>query len=195
MRPSLLGCSALASTLVLACNEPSAPSALSSAAEAVSAPTAAFVNRFSVPFLETLVDGDLVAVMGLSPEQLPAFCDGDDSVLDQITVQEVSRPDGSLKVTIRGSPRLIIYPLGDATELCDLAAVSPLATGKAQLARTDNDVFVSLNRTNSFGSNLTGIASGDGGRFKVRARFRVTIQRNGVGTVRTERFGITQLGN
>jgi hypothetical protein len=195
MRPSLLGCTAVASTLVLACSDPSAPTAPTAAAGAVSTPTAALVNRFSVPFLETLVDGDLVAVMGLSPGQFPAFCDGDESVLDQITVQEVSRPDGSLKVTIRGSPRLIIYPLGDAIFLCDLAAVSPLATGKAQLSSTDNDLFVSLNRTNSFGSNLTGIASGAGGRYKVRAKFRVTIQRNGEGRVRTERFGITQLGD
>ena len=195
MRPFLLGCTAVASTLVLACGDPSAPAAPTAAAEPVSTATAALVNRFSVPFLETLVDGDLVAVMGLSPGRFSAFCDGDESVLDQITVQEVSRPDGSLKVTIRGSPRLIIYRLGDAMFLCDLAAVSPLATGKAQLSRTDNDLFVSLNRTNSFGSNLTGIASGEGGRFKVRAKFRITIQRNGEGRVRTERFGITQLGD
>jgi hypothetical protein len=195
MRPFLLGCTAVASTLVLACGDPSAPAAPMAAAEAVSTPTAALVNRFSFPFFETLVDGDLVAVLGLSPGQLPAFCDDDFDVLDQIRIQEVSRPDGSLKVTTGGSLRLIIYPLGDASDVCDLATVRPLATGKAQLSRTDNDLFVSLNRTNSFGSNLTGIASGEGGRFKVRAKFRITIQRNGEGRVRTERFGITQLGD
>jgi hypothetical protein len=195
MRPPLLGCTALASTLVLACSEPSAPPVPTSDAEAVSPQTAALVNRFTFPFFATLVDGDLIAVIGLSPAQLPAFCAGDESVLDPIHILEVTRPDGSLKVTTRSRPRLIIYSAVGISEVCELTSATPLATGKGQLNQTDNDVFVSLNRTNSFGLSFSGIASGDGGRFKVRARFRATIQRNGEGRVRTERFEITQLGN
>lgn len=53
---------------------------------------------------------------------------------------------------------------------------------------------MSLNRTNSFGSNLTGMAVGEGGRYKVRARFRLAITRNGAFLVRNERFDITRLG-
>lgn len=194
MRPVLVGCSALAGTLVLACNEPSAPTAPTAAAEAVSPQTAALVNRFSLPFFDFLVDGDLIAVLGLGPAQLPAFCGGDDSVLDRLRILEVTRPDGSLKVTLRSRPRMIIYSAEGVSDVCELTSSTPLAVGRAHFNHTDNDVFVSLNRTNSFGTNLGGVASGEGGRFKVRARFRITIQRNGVGQVRTERFGITRLG-
>ena len=88
--------------------------------------------------------------------------------------------------------RLPKSPAG-ASSLCDLTSVAPLAIGKAHLARTDNDIFVSLDRTDSFGANLGGLASGEGGRFQVRARFRVTIQRNGEFRVRSERSGITRL--
>ena len=89
-------------------------------------------------------------------------------MLDEVSIQQVTRPDSSAKVTIRGSVRVIVYSIGRASELCDLTAVSPLATGTAQLTVTDNDFFVSLNRTNSFGLKLTGIASGDGGRSRCR---------------------------
>lgn len=194
MRPSL-GCGVLASTLVLACGDPAAPTVPTSALEAASPQTAALVNRFSFPFFTTLVDGDLVAVIGLSHGQLPAFCAGDESVLDLIRIQEVTRPDGSLKITARSRPRLVIYSIEGVSDLCELTSATPLAAGRAQLNQTDNDVFVSLDRTNSFGSNLSGVASGEGGRFKVRARFRITIQRNGDFRVRTERFGITRLGH
>ncbi len=94
---------------------------------------------------------------------------------------------------MHGNPRLLIYSTAGASSLCDLASVAPLATGKAHLTRTDSDIFVSLARTDSFGANLGGIASGEGGRFKVRARFRVAIQRNGEFRVRSEGSGITRL--
>ena len=193
MRPSLLGCCALASTLVLACTD-SAPTAPTIAAEPASGPIADLVTRFTLPFFDAFADGEFAAVMGVSANQLAAFCNGDESVLDVIHFQQVSRPDGSLKLTVRSSPRLLIYPLGDSSGPCDLISVTPLATGKAQLSQTDNDVTVTFNRTNSFGSNLTGNASGDGGRFKVRAKSRITIHRNGKVGIHAQRFGITRVG-
>jgi hypothetical protein len=164
------------------------------AAEPVSAPTATLVSRSTTQFFQDFVDGGLVAVIGLSPAQLPAFCTGDGSVLDEVSIQQVTRPDSSAKVTIRGSVRVIVYSIGGASELCDLTAVSPLATGTAQLTVTDNDLFVSLNRTNSFGLKLTGIASGDGGRFKVQALSRATIKRNGEIAIRNLRFRVKPIG-
>lgn len=115
-------------------------------------------------------------------------------MLDEVSIQQVTRPDSSAKVTIRGSVRVIVYSIGRASELCDLTAVSPLATGTAQLTVTDNDFFVSLNRTNSFGLKLTGIASGDGGRFKVQALSRATIKRNGEFAIRNLRFRVKPIG-
>ena len=194
MRPSLPGYVALAGSFILACADVSSPTGPTVAAEAVSAQPAALVSRFTGPFFQFLVDGDLIAVMGLSPDQLPALCAGDESVLDELHFQEVTRPDGSLKLVLRARPRLIIYSIAGVSDLCDLSAVAPLATGKIQMTQTDNDLFVSLRRTNSVGTNLGGIASGAGGRFKVRGRFRITIKRNGDFLVRNERFGITRLG-
>jgi len=195
MRPRLLGCTALASTLLFACTDVSAPTAPTVAAEATSAPTADLVTRFTFPFFNAFADGEFAAVLGVNPAQLATFCDGDESVLDRIHIQQVSRPDGSFKITSRSRPRLIIYPLGNSTGPCDLVGPTPLATGKAQLNETDNDLTLTLSRTNSFGSNLTGMAAGDGGRFKVRSSFRITIQRNGEFRVRSQRFGITELGH
>lgn len=193
MRPSLLGCTALASTLVLACTDSSAPTAPTVGLEPTSVPTADLVTRFTLPFFDAFADGEFAAVLGVSAGQLAAFCNGDESVLDVIHFQEVSRPDGSFKLTTRTRPRLTIYPLGNSTSACDLVGVTPLATGKAKLNQTDNDVTVTFNRTNSFGQNLTGIASGDGGRFKVRSKFRVTIHRNGNVGIHAEKFAITRL--
>jgi hypothetical protein len=82
------------------------------AAEPVSAPTAALVSRSTTLFLQVLVDGGLVAVIGLSSAELAAFCAGDGSVLDELSFQQVTRPDGSVKVTIRGSLRVIVYSIG-----------------------------------------------------------------------------------
>lgn len=197
MRRPLLGCTALASTLVLACTDataPTAPTAPTVTLAPTAGPTADVVTRFTVPFFDAFADGEVAAVLGVSAGQLAAFCNGDESVLDVIRFQEVSRPDGSLKLTSQSRPRLTIYPLGNSSGPCDLVGVTPLATGKAKLSETDNDVTVSSNRTNSFGQNLTGIASGDGGRFKVRSKFRVTIHRNGNVGVHAEKFGITRVG-
>lgn len=195
MRPAVLGCSALASALVMGCSEPSAPTAPVADAERVAPRTADLVTRFSAPFFDLVVDGDLVALVGIGPAQLSAFCLGDESVLDPVHVQEVTRPDGSFKITVRGRPRLVIYSISGVSDLCDLTTASALAVGRAQFSQTDNDLAVSLNRTNSFGSNLNGVASGRGGRYKVQARFRVTIQRNGDFRVRNERTRIKPLRN
>ena len=132
--------------------------------------------------------------MGVSANQLAAFCAGDESVLDVIHFQQVSRPDGSLKLTVRSSPRLLIYPLGDSNGPCDLDLGHP-ARHRQGAAESDRQrCHVTFNRTNSFGSNLTGNASGDGGRFKVRSKSRITIHRNGKVGIHAQRFGITRVG-
>lgn len=112
MRPALLGCTALASTLVMACADASAPTAPTVAAEAGSVPTADLVTRISIPFFDAFADGEFAAVMGVSREGLAVFCNGDESGLDQIHFQQVSRRDGSLKRTVRSRPRLLFIPLG-----------------------------------------------------------------------------------
>ena len=194
MRPFPLGCTALASTLVLACNDVSSPPP---PPESLSPSFSATVRRFTEPIFDIVVDDarSLAAVVGLAHADLAGFCAGDDVAFDQANVLEVTRPDGSVKITVRGKPRVTVYSIAGVTDLCELTGSTPLATGRASLSRTDNDLFVSFNRTNSFGANLVGTPSGSGGRFKVRLKFRITIQRNGNFTVRTEDFSVRPLGN
>jgi hypothetical protein len=193
MRLSLLGCTALASTTVLACNDVSSPTP---PADLQGPSYSATVNRFTVPYFNFVTDesSGLIALLGLSPDLLADACAGEDVAFDQVKVVEVFRPDGSLKITVQGRVRTLIYSLGSITDVCELTGSTPLATGRAHVLEVDNDVFVSGNRTNSFGANLEGTASGPGGRFKVQGKFRIIIQRNGEGRVRNERFNIRRIG-
>jgi hypothetical protein len=178
---------------VLACSDVSGPPP---STEAPSPSFSANVSRFTTPFFDIVVDEsrNLAAVVGLGHDQLAGFCNGEDVALDQVNVLEVTRPDGSVKITVRGRPRVTVYSIAGVSDLCELTRSTPLGAGRANLSQTDNDVFVSFNRTNSFGTNLVGTASGEGGRFKVRLRFRITIQRNGNFTVRSEEVSIRPLG-
>lgn len=193
MRFFLLGCATLASTLTLACSDNTSPTL---AAEVPSSPFSASVNRFTAGFFDFFLDQsqNLVAVVGLGHEQLAAFCANEDVTFDQVRFLEVTRPDGSLKITSHGRPRVTVYSGAGISDLCELADATPLATGRAQVTATDNDFFVSLNRTNSFGRSLVGTATGPGGRFKVRGSFRITIDHDANSHVRRLRFSITRLG-
>ena len=193
MRPFLLGCTALASTAVLACNDVSSPTP---PAEPPSPSFSATVNRFTTPYFNFVVEASsgLIAVLGLSHEGLLGFCAGEDVAFDQVKVVEVFRPDSSLKITIQGRVRLAVYSLGSISDICELTESTPLAIGRAHTTQVDNDFFVSRNRTNSFGANLEGTASGTGGRFKVRGKFRAIIFRNGESRLQNEKFSVRRIG-
>jgi hypothetical protein len=193
MRPLLIGCTTLAATLVLACNDATSPT---QPANPQSASIRATVNRFTVPYFNFVVDesSGLIALLGLSHEMLIGTCAGEDVAFDQVKVVEVFRPDGSLKFTVQGRVRMAVYSLGEIFDICELTESTPLARGRAHVTEVDNDLFVSGNRTNSYGANLEGTASGPGGRFKVRGKFRALIRRNGEGRVLNEEFSIRRLG-
>jgi hypothetical protein len=195
MRRFFLACSALASPLVLACNDVSSPTP---PAEALAPAFSATVNRFTGDdFFAVLVNESLslAAVIGLSHDQLPAFCAEENVAFDQFNVLEVTRPDESVKVTLQGSLGLTVYSIVGISDLCELTETTPLATGTARVRYTDNDVSVTLNRTNSFGTSIVGTASGNGGRFHVYSNFRITILPNGVEELRVDKVSITPLGD
>lgn len=194
MRQFLLGCTIFGSAPALACKDVTSPTPY---AEVLSGTPSAIVNRFTDAFADFFVDESrgLVAVIGLGHDQLPAFCAGEEVLFDQLSFVEVIRPDGTVKITLHGKPRVTVYSATDFTDdVCVLAGATPLATGQARLTGTDNDVQVSHTRTNSFGRSLVGTASGIGGRFKVRGSFRITIDRDDNLVVRHEEFSITPLG-
>jgi hypothetical protein len=194
MRVFLLGCTALLSTLALACDEESSPT---SPAENVRPSLRATVTRTTEAFFRLEVDDatGLIAVFGLSQEDLAGLCAGQVVDFDQLRDVIVTRPDGSVKLTVQGRPRVTIYPpTANLTDLCQLTEVTPIATGTVHFSHLDNDVFLSGNGANSFGENLMGTASGSGGRFQVRERFRVTILPSGEPELRNFEFSITRVG-
>lgn len=196
-RLSLLPVAALAVTLALACSEPTSPPPATQVATPSFA--AATARRFTVPFFNTFTDAssDLTAVFGITAEQLAAACAGGDFTQDEVTVVEVTRPDGSLKVTVHGNNLTVLIYSGGFEDVCELAGRTPLATGTAKVTQTDNDFFISGNRTNSFGLSLIGRAASDetGARFLVRGRFRTTISKQGLQLVRTIEFSIRAPGH
>ena len=190
--PTALGCTTLVCTLTIACNDVTSP-----------APTvrplsqsAAIVNRFTGDFFDFIIDESqgLAAIIGLAPEDFAAACAGEDVPLDQVRIVEVIRPDGSRKITLHGTPRVTVYSAPGISEICEVAEDTPIATGTTLVTGTDNDVDVSLDRTNSFGRSLKGTASGPGGSFRVRGSFRATIDRDDNLVFRNIRFSITPVG-
>jgi hypothetical protein len=194
--PLRLTAAALASTLVLACGEPTSPPLAAEAGPPSLA--SATVRRFTTTFVQFVTDlsSGLTAVAGISADQLALACAGQPFTFDEVSVVEVTRPDGSRKVTVRGNDlTVLVYP-GAVSNPCEFAGVPPLATGTAKVIQTDNDVDASHNRTNSFGLSLVGraAAAGGGTHYRVRARFRTTISKEGLLVVRTFDFSARPVG-
>jgi hypothetical protein len=157
----------------------------------------ASVTRFTEGFFRVEVDEEtgLIAVFGLSHEEIAPLCAGQEIEFDPLFDVEVIRPDGSVKLSVQGQPSVTIYPLiPDFTDLCQLTEVTPLATGTVHFSHLDNDVNLSLERANSFGETVMGTVSGSGGRFQVSESFQVTILPSGDIEFRNFRFSITPIG-
>jgi hypothetical protein len=194
MRPLFLGCTALVSILALACKDVSSPTL---PIEPQSPSLSASVERTTEGFFRLEVDEatGLIAVFGLSQDDLVALCAGQDVVFDQLDDVVVTRPDGSVALSVQGRPRVTIYPpTPDLTDLCQLTEVTPIAKGTVHFSHIDNDVFLSGDRTDSFGENLMGTASGSGGKFFVREKFHATILPSGDLEFRNFEFSITPIG-
>jgi len=182
--------------LLAGCQDVTSPKTTPNAAPG-SPSLAATVTRFSEGFFR--VEGDeeagLIAVFGLNPEEIAPLCAGQEITLDQLFDVEVVRPDGSVRLSVQGEPQVTIYPLiPNFTDLCQLAEVTPLATGTVHFSHLDNDVNLDLCAADSFGETLMGTVAGSGGRFQVLESFRVTVLPSGDIEFRNFRFSITQIG-
>jgi hypothetical protein len=184
------------SAVVLACGEPTGPTPSTEAGSPSLA--AASVRRFTDQFFDAITDPStgLTALLGISRDQLARACAGEPFTLDDVTIVEVTRPDGSVKVTVHGNDLTVLVFAGIVEDVCELAGEAPLATGRAKVTQTDNDFFVSRNRTNSFGLSLIGRATAaEGGtHYLVRGRFRATISRQLELVIRTLNFSVRPVG-
>lgn len=139
----------------------------------------AFVIRFDgvLGFLFDDPGSDLRVIAGVTLDQLAALCSGGDFTLEPATGQVVFRPDGSIHQLFKAKGvTLLVFEQAFA----DFCAVPPFAVGRGNFINTDNDLLVSLNRTNSFGFRLRGrVTDASGGQSHLVAMFHAIINRCG----------------
>jgi hypothetical protein len=141
-RSLLLSTAALAGALGLGCddrpgiNDPSTGAAPSFGAE---------ITRTEQPFIFDQANGEILALFGVSFEELPAFCAGADpqELADAMIVSHPTRDGGTVEhVLIKGtelSATVWVADLGPGGDFCDLQGVQPLAVGTVHVTLNDND--------------------------------------------------------
>lgn len=122
---------------------------------------------------------DLLAVAGLPADPTDAFFCGGPSGFQLMALQFVGQLQEVFHALVIGDDvNLHVYQLSTFTGPC---TATPSAVGRGSLRLTDNDVFVSLTRTNSFGGRMVGtvehLASGE--RLHLTAVGRMQIKRDG----------------
>lgn len=155
---------------------------------ASSGPVERFVDTFGAGYIDE-ADG-LVALGGPPPEE-GCFGLGFD---DPANVMVVHTGAGPIKVLIRqGDTPVFVYDLtvGHPCEIIEAGGTPvPLYVGSMSTIWTDNDVDVSLTRTNSFGGSSKGwVFDADGNRCHLSAHVRLQVTRDGEFKVLNE--GIT----
>ncbi|MEZ0332900.1 MAG: hypothetical protein ACAI18_02740 [Gemmatimonadales bacterium] len=114
-------------------------------------------------------------------DALAADCANEFFTGEQMNRLQVDRPDGSSHESFKGQKVTLLVFLGTLEDVC---AGPPFAVGSGQFIRTDNDVFVSGNRTNAFGFRIGGqVTDAAAGLHKVAAVFHATIDRAGALTI------------
>ena len=168
--------------------------ALVTAQMALAAPpdTSGVVTRYTDVFATGYVDekDGLIALGGPAPEE-GCFGEGFD---DPAQFMDVQTPAGPIVVVgHQAEIDVFVYDLslGDPCEIIAAGGTPiPLYTGTMRTVLNDNDLEVSLTRTNSFGAHSTGwVEDADGNRCRFSAHVRLQITRDEEFRVLTE--GIT----
>jgi hypothetical protein len=122
-------------------------------------------------------DEQYSVLAGLTLANLAALCADEGFSFEPILGQDVIRPDGSVHEVTQGRNVTILVFEGAFADFC---AAPPFAVGRGRWTNTDNDLFVSLNRTNSFGFRLRGGVTEPGGqRHHVLVKFHGLFSRQG----------------
>ena len=158
---------------------------------AVASPAAAApANRIEVDVFSTVLDleHELVVFWNISRDDFCAWeatdFDGPAPVTRLIPAHEHVVRDDVLMVNWGGTSSLELWSLDEGADLSGPCQdtdgqTGPWATGTAYMRGHDNDIDVSLTRTNAFGENLNGtVVDGDGNTWQFMSRFMVRIDRN-----------------
>jgi hypothetical protein len=191
-RMPLWSATLFAATLVLGCGEPSRLTAPGDAGAPSSAPSlkavqspgvagALIIHDVQGAFFSSEFDPTpgLSFLIGWTVDELELFCATGEITLGSLKELLVTRPDGSLHVNLHGAQiPLLVWQTG-SNNPCDLVDV-PHLTGTGQFFASDNDFFVSGNRTESTVGAVHGqVTSEDGERFRFTQEFHAVILRTG----------------
>jgi hypothetical protein len=141
------------------------------------------VSRFTEPFAVALFDpADGLVALGGPPPELGCFGLGFEDNLAEFQIVEL--PSGPVKVLVRDDDMpIFLYAASSFDEICEAvrggAIPEPIATGTVRVVLNDNDVDVSLTRTNAFGYTATGTlerADGTTCAFSATSRALITKQ-------------------
>lgn len=142
------------------------------------------VSRFTEPFAVAFFDpADGLVALGGPPPELGCFGLGFEDNLAEY--QFVELPSGPVKVLIRDDDMpIFLYAASSEDEICEAvfggAIPEPIATGTVRVVVNDNDLDVSLTRTNAFGGTATGtLERADGTACAFSATFRALITKEG----------------
>lgn len=173
--------------LLLACSEP--PRAGLTEPEAM--PPTARVLRTTDIISDFMVDEDagLSILIGFTYEGIVEVCSTGEPNFDLGTLLLVERPDGSLKLQLTGKDVSVVVFEGILGPTCgSFLSATPLATGTVNFTRSDNDFFVSGERTNSFHQLLTGsgVYTGTDEPVHIMVKFFGTIHKDFSGQISLE---------
>ena len=153
---------ALASALVLGCDDQSSPTAT---ADTPSPSLGATVTRDPEPFGFGFGNEQWSVYIGVTVEDLTSiYCTGSDFDVDVVNGFHVFRPDGSRKDQLKGDVNVVVVRAPALFEsFCD-DPLPPTFTGTARLSLNDNDFFVTGNRANASMLHLTGRVTDESGQ-------------------------------
>jgi hypothetical protein len=142
------------------------------------------VSRFTEPFAVAFFDpADGLVALGGPPPELGCFGLGFEDNLAEFQIVEL--PSGPVKVLIRDDDMpIFLYAASSIDEICEAVfggvIPEPIATGTVRVVLNDNDLDVSLTRTNAFGYTATGtLERADGTACAFSATFRALITKQG----------------
>lgn len=124
-------------------------------------------------------EGGLAMIIGWTFDELDLFCTTGEITIGSLRELLVTRPDGSVKASLHGTQIPLLVWQTENTDLCQVLDV-PHLTGTGQFFASDNDFFVSGNRTESTVGGVHGqVVSEDGQRFRFTQEFHAVILRSG----------------
>jgi hypothetical protein len=179
---------------------PAAFVAFANPAAAAPPDSSGVVERLVIPDITLFADVDegFAVFVNISRDD---FCDSGEPQEDW-NFHVVDSPPGALLVHRQAQDvPIYLYPFNeDVPPLvgpCEDTQEEPAFVGTADVTLTDNDVFVSGGRTDSFGEAGRGIvyATDDGSAWHYSWTNRLLIDRDGVFTVATENSNLHPVGN